>query len=48
MIIIIIVVFVIALISFIWKNKIIVRLDTLFRKGFKKYNDKYGIYAFCR
>lgn len=41
MVIIIIVVLIIALISFIWKNKIIVRFDTLFRKGFKKNTDKY-------
>lgn len=27
------------------QNKIIIRFDTLFRKGFKKYNDKYGVFC---
>lgn len=30
---------------FFWKNKLIFRVDTLFRKGFKKNNDNYGIYC---
>lgn len=29
------------------KNKIVLRIDTFFRKGFKKYDDNYGIYCFC-
>lgn len=28
------------------KNKLVLRIDTLFRKGFEKHDDKYGIYCF--
>lgn len=31
-----------------FQNKIILRVDTFFRKGFKKTNDTYGIYNFVR
>lgn len=31
--------------AFFWNNKIIFRFDTLFRKGFKKNRDNYGIYC---
>lgn len=34
-------------IVFMVKNKIVLRVDTFFRKGFKKYDDNYGIYCFC-
>lgn len=34
-------------IIYIIKNKIIFRFDTLFRKGFKKLDDKYGVFCFC-
>lgn len=27
------------------QNKIIIRFDTFFRKGFKKYNDRYGVFC---
>lgn len=27
------------------KNKVIIRFDTFFRKGFKKYHDKYGVFC---
>jgi len=37
----------IVLIIFLVKNKIVLRIDTFFRKGFKKYDDNYGIYCFC-
>lgn len=29
------------------KNKLVIRIDTFFRKGFKKTKDKYGVYCFC-
>ena len=32
---------------FMLKNKIVLRIDTFFRRGFKKYDDNYGIYCFC-
>lgn len=28
------------------KNKLIIRVDTFFRKGFEKNDDKYGVYCF--
>lgn len=34
-------------IIYMLKNKIVLRVDTFFRKGFKKYDDNYGIYCFC-
>lgn len=37
----------IILVIFIIKNKIVIRFDTFFRKGFEKKNDKYGVYCFC-
>lgn len=33
---------------YIIKNKMIIRVDTFFRKGFSKHDDKYGVYCFCR
>lgn len=36
----------IILIVWIVKNKIVLRVDTFFRKGFKKNDDKYGVYCF--
>lgn len=38
----------IVLIAVIYKNKLIIRFDTFFRKGFKKTDDKYGVYTFVR
>lgn len=32
-------------VAYLWNNKIIFRIDTLFRKGFKKINDSYGVYC---
>lgn len=32
--------------SYFVKNKIIFRFDTIFRKGFKKVSDSYGVYCF--
>lgn len=34
------------LILYIIRNKIILRIDTFFRKGFSKHDDKYGVYCF--
>lgn len=34
-------------IAYIVKNKIVFRVDTFFRKGFTKHDDKYGVYCFC-
>lgn len=43
-----IIIFVIIIIaSYLIKNKIVFRFDTLFRKGFKRSSDKYGIFCFC-
>ena len=38
---------IIIFIVFMARNKIVLRIDTLFRKGFTKQADKYGIYCFC-
>ena len=38
---------VIIFLTYVIKNKMIIRFDTFFRKGFKKTNDKYGLYCFC-
>lgn len=37
----------VVLLLYIIKNKIVLRFDTFFRKGFKKHDDDYGIYCFC-
>lgn len=47
MIIFVLVVFIICILSYIIQNKIFIRLDTFFRKGFSKHDDKYGVYCFC-
>ena len=31
---------------YIVKNKLVIRVDTFFRKGFAKHDDKYGVYCF--
>lgn len=36
----------IVLISYLIKNKVVIKINTFFRKGFKKEEDKYGIYNF--
>lgn len=36
----------IAIIAFIIKNKLVIRVDTIFRKGFEKHDDNYGVYCF--
>lgn len=46
MIIFIISMILIILVLWIIKNKIVLRIDTFFRKGFKKNDDKYGVYCF--
>lgn len=33
------------IIGILIKNKVVIRFDTLFRKGFRKINDKYGCYC---
>lgn len=33
------------LIAWLWRNKIVFRFDTLFRKGFKRIQDMYGVYC---
>lgn len=33
-------------IMYMIKNKLIIRIDTFFRKGFEKHDDKFGIYCF--
>lgn len=32
-------------IIYLWTNKIVFRFDTIFRKGFKKIDDSYGVYC---
>lgn len=32
--------------SYLWQNKLVIRFDTLFRKGFKLKKDVYGVYCF--
>lgn len=34
--------------TYLYKNKIVFRFDTLFRKGFKIQKDTYGVYCFTR
>lgn len=46
MIILILTILVLSLIIMMIKNKIWIRIDTFFRKGFPKHDDKYGIYCF--
>ena len=46
MLLIILIFLLIIFITYIIKNKIVIRFDTLFRKGFKKNDDKYGVYCF--
>lgn len=42
------VIFVIAIVLLVYiiRNKILIRIDTFFRKGFSKHDDKYGVYCF--
>lgn len=39
-------IFIIVILKMI-QNKIVFRFETLFRKGFKKHTETYGIYCFC-
>lgn len=48
MILLIMFVFLVMGLIYIIKNKIVIRVDTFFRKGFEKHDDKYGVYCFCR
>lgn len=48
MIIFILLLILIIVITYVIKNKLIIRFDTFFRKGFSKHDDKYGVYCFCR
>lgn len=41
-----IVFFIILIVSYLIKNKLVIHFGTLFRKGFKKSKDTYGIYTF--
>lgn len=47
MLIFIIIIILIVIITYLIKNRIIIRIDTFFRKGFTKKDDKYGVYCFC-
>lgn len=38
-------VFALFIIAYFWTNKIVFRFDTLFRKGFKRIKDTYGVYC---
>lgn len=38
---------IIIIVSYFIKNKIVFRFDTLFRKGFARKKDMYGVYVFC-
>lgn len=42
----ILVIILIVLIMFLIKNKVIIKIETFFKKGFKKYNDDFGIYCY--
>ena len=33
---------------YIWNNKLIIRFDTFFRKGFSLHYDECGVWVFCR
>lgn len=46
MILLIISIILILIISYIIKNKLIIRFDTFLRKGFEKTSDKYGVYCY--
>lgn len=46
LVIILLIVFIVAITLI--RNKVLIRFDTFFRKGFTKYDDKYGVYCFCR
>ena len=48
MIVLIVVMLSIALISYCWSNKLVLRFDTIFRKGFRLQKDVYGVYCFTR
>ena len=39
---------IIIVVSYLIKNKIVFRFDTLFRKGFARKKDMFGVYVFCR
>ena len=32
-------------IAYLWKNRIVVRIDTFFKKGFKRIKDSFGVYC---
>lgn len=38
----------VVIISYFIHNKLVIRIDTFFRKGFKKLDDKYRCLYFCR
>lgn len=48
MLILIIVVIAIVVISYLIKNKVVIRLDTFIHKGIHLQKDVYGVYCFCR
>lgn len=39
------IIFIIFIIAYLWHNKIVFRFDTIFRKGFKRIKDSYGVYC---
>ena len=44
----IIVVVVFVIVVKLIQNKVIIRFDTFFRKGFKKHSDNYGVFCWVR
>lgn len=36
------------IVIYLYQNRIIIRVDTFFRKGFKRIKDEYGVYCWCR
>lgn len=44
----IIVIIAVVVIAKIFENKLVIRFDTLFRKGFPIIKDKYGVYCYTR
>jgi len=43
----VLILFIVIVTIYFVKNRIVFRVDTFFRKGFKKNDDDYGIYTFC-
>ena len=39
---------ILVIVLYCWKNRLVIRIDTIFRKGFKRIKDTYGVYSWCR